>query len=92
MKCALRILLFKLARYVVSSYYIKLIFINSTGMTIIIAASYTYYRTLNSEDSLKQRGKHEERKTNRRRRERLLRVSHHKHLKGLCMGPYRIAQ
>jgi len=40
----------------------------------IRAATYTYYRTLTQEDSLKRRGKYEERKRIRRRRERLLRV------------------
>ena len=38
------------------------------------AAAYTYYHSLNQEESLKQRGKQDDRKRVRRRRERLLRV------------------
>lgn len=41
---------------------------------INLAAAYTYYKSLCSEEALKRRGKHEERKVQRRRRERLVRV------------------
>lgn len=43
-------------------------------MFLHAAAAYTYYRTLTQEDSLKRRGKYDERKKIRMRRERLLRV------------------
>ena len=39
------------------------------------AAAYTYYRSLNQEESLRRRGKQGDRKRIRRRRERLVRVS-----------------
>ena len=39
-----------------------------------LAAVYTYYRSLNQEESLRRRGKQDDRKRTRRRRERLLRV------------------
>ena len=41
----------------------------------IVAAAYTYYRTLCAEGSLKRRGKFKERNQSRRRRERAIRVS-----------------
>lgn len=44
-------------------------------LSFITAAAYTYYRTKNQEQSLKQRGMYVERNRSRRRRERLLRVS-----------------
>ena len=40
-----------------------------------VAAAHTYYRSLSQEQSLKNRGVHEERKKGRRHRERILRVS-----------------
>ena len=40
-----------------------------------LAATYTYYRSLSQEQSLKDRGLHEQRKIERRRRQRIQRVS-----------------
>lgn len=45
------------------------------NLFLLAAAIYTYYRTLNQENALKERGGLEDRKKVRRRRERLLRVS-----------------
>ena len=42
--------------------------------THLAAAAYTYYRTLNQEDSLKRRGKQSDWRKIRRRRERVLRL------------------
>ena len=41
---------------------------------IYIAACYTYYKSLCQEEALKRKGTYEQRKTQRRRRERLSRV------------------
>ena len=40
----------------------------------LIAAAYTYYKSLSQEEKLKRDGKHDQRKIQRRRRERIIRV------------------